>query len=79
MQGSTIVKQFELENEALFETWVSITRGDVDNPGDIIRDKFHSHYIFSDGRHDDFLKQADKDPTHVEHYRDGDAVIFAVK
>ncbi|KAA3657110.1 MAG: hypothetical protein DWQ04_29075 [Chloroflexi bacterium] len=70
---------FELENESLFETWVSITRGEVDNPGDTIRDKFDSDYIFSDVRHDDFLEQADKDPTLVELYRDDDAVIFAVK
>jgi len=63
----------------LFETWVSITRGEVDNPGDIIRDKFNSDYIFSDVRHDEFLKQADKDSNLVELYRDDDAVIFAVK
>jgi len=70
---------FELENESLFETWVSITRGEVDDPGDIIRDEFDSDYIFSDVRHDYFLEQADKDPTLVELYRDDDAVIFAVK
>ena len=70
---------FELENETLFETWVDITRGKVDNPGNIIRDTFHSDYIFSDLKHDNFIEQAEKDPSLVELYRDDDAVIFGVK
>ncbi len=68
----------ELENPILFEEWIDITKGRVDNPGLIIRDRFQAGYVFSDLKHSDFLKKAGEDMALQEVYRDDDAVIFAV-
>ncbi|GAB4283242.1 MAG: hypothetical protein Kow0080_37240 [Candidatus Promineifilaceae bacterium] len=68
----------ELYDKELFDLWVDITRGKVDNPGPIIRDTFGSQYIFSDLNHDSFMEKAEADPTIKELYRTDDAVIYMV-
>ncbi len=69
----------ELYNKSLYDQWVEITRGKVDNPGVVIRDTFGASYIFSDLNHDAFIEKAKADPLLEEVYRDEYAVIFAVK
>lgn len=69
----------ELHDPALFGTWVSITGGEVDQPGAVIRDRFGAGVVFSDLRHGDFLRQAERDPSLQEVFRNGDAVIFRVR
>lgn len=68
----------ELHDKELFDTWVAITRGQVENPGKIIREQFAADYIFSDLKHGSFEKQAQDDPNLIEIYRDDNAVIFRV-
>ncbi|MBK7893525.1 MAG: hypothetical protein IPJ90_01215 [Anaerolineaceae bacterium] len=68
----------ELEDEALFERWVAITRGNVEQPGTAIRDEFGAAYVFSDLNHDDFMDEAAADPLLQEVYRDDYAVIYRV-
>ncbi len=68
----------ELYDKELFDLWVDITRGKVDNPGPIIRDTFGSQYIFSDLNHNAFMEKAEADPTIEELYRTDDAVIYMV-
>ncbi len=68
----------ELYDKGLFDQWVEITRGKVENPSGLIRNRFGAQYVFSDTRHDSFLDRAAEDPDLVELYRDDDAVIFAV-
>ena len=63
----------------LFETWVQITRGQVDSPGAVIAGRFDADYVFSDLDHSDFLRLAAADPYLTEIYRDEYAVIFSVK
>jgi hypothetical protein len=63
---------------ALFAEWVSLTRGEVAQPGAAIRDRFNAAYVFSDLEHEAFLAQAAADPNLLEIYRDHDAVIFQV-
>lgn len=67
-----------LQNEALFDEWVDITRGRVDEPGRIIQEQFGASYVFSDLKHDGFIEEAEADPLLEEVYRDDDAVIYAV-
>jgi hypothetical protein len=62
----------------LFAEWVAITRGEVDQPGPVIGERFEADYVFSDLEHDAFLQQADIDPGLKEIYRDEYAVIYAV-
>ena len=68
----------QLEDEALYDEWVDITRGKVDAPGKSIRDTFGASFVFSDLRHERFLDEAASDPLLEEVYRDEFAVIFQV-
>ena len=68
----------ELHDEPLFDEWVAITRGKVENPSEPIRSRFDAQFVFSDTKHDSFLERAAEDPDLIELYRDEDAVVFAV-
>ncbi len=68
----------QLHDEDLYEEWVDITRGRVDKPGAIIRDRFGAAYVFSDLAHEAFMADAADDPLLEEIYRDEYAVIYAV-
>jgi hypothetical protein len=72
----TFMERYDAE---LFRLWVDITRGDVDEPGAVIRDRFGAEYVFSDLKHDDFIDEAAEDPLLEEVFRTDDAVIFAVR
>jgi hypothetical protein len=62
----------------LYELWVEITQGDVEQPSETIQQEFGAQYILTDLRHTGFLEQAGRDPGLEEVYRDGDAVVFRV-
>jgi hypothetical protein len=68
----------ELYDADLYDEWVDITRGRVENPGQVIKDRFGGDYVFSDLNHDNFIEQSENDPLLKELYRDDDAVIFTV-
>lgn len=69
----------QLEDPELFDEWVAITRGKVENPSAAIRSQFAAQYVFSDTKHEAFLERAADDPGLVELHRSDDAVVFAVK
>ncbi len=68
----------QLFDAALYDEWREITRGEVEDPGEIIRDRFGAAFVFSDLVHDEFLDVAAEDPSLQEIYRDDYAVIFAL-
>jgi hypothetical protein len=68
----------QLYDADLYDLWVEITQGDVDNPSQIIATTFDSRYIHTDLHHSDFLQVAAEDPGLREVYRDDQAVIFEV-
>lgn len=68
----------ELYDADLYEVWVDITRGRIEQPGQLIRERFGGQYVFSDLKHGDFIEQAEADPQLKELYRDDYAVIFAL-
>ncbi len=63
---------------ALYDTWVEISRGRVENPTSLIADNFGARYVHTDLLHEGFIQQAESDPRLVEVYRDQDAVIYQV-
>lgn len=69
----------ELQDPALFDAWVDITQGRVDNPSQQIREQFNATFIFSDLKHTSFLEVAEQDPSLVEVFRDEYGVVFHVK
>jgi hypothetical protein len=68
----------QLHDPQLYDTWVNITRGKVEQPGAIIRDRFGAHFIISDLEHEAFMGQASKDPLLREVHRDRYAVVYQV-
>jgi len=62
----------------LYDVWVKITRGEVEQPSQIILTRFSARYVHTDLNHKNFLRQAAKDPGLIAVYRDGQAVIFEV-
>ncbi len=61
---------------ALYDEWVALTRGQVDDPVPVIQGKFGADYIFSDLAHTELLDQLAEAPNAQEVYRDAYAVIF---
>ncbi len=68
----------QLYDADLYAVWVDITRGQVENPAQIIQENYGASYVLSDLLHEGFLNQADRDPRLQEVYRDGEAVIYRV-
>jgi hypothetical protein len=68
----------QLYDADLYDLWVDITQGDVENPSQIIATTFDSRYIHTDLNHGDFLQVAAEDAGLKEVYRDDQAVIFEV-
>ena len=62
----------------MYDLWVEITQGKVENPSGIILSTFESRYIHTDLKHGNFLRVAADDPGLREVYRDDQAVIFEV-
>ena len=68
----------QLYDPELYDLWVLITRGDVQQPSQFIANRFHAQYVHSDLKHGDFLRKAEQDPGLHEVYRDDQAVVFEV-
>ena len=68
----------QLYDPELYNVWVEITQGDVEEPSELIASTFASQYIHTDLNHEDFLLVAQEDPGLEEVYRDDQAVIFEV-
>jgi hypothetical protein len=68
----------QLYDARLYDLWVEITQGDVENPSQVIATTFDSQYIHTDLNHGDFLQVAARDSGLQEVYRDDQAVIFKV-
>jgi hypothetical protein len=68
----------QLFDSDLYELWEKITQGEVKHPSDFIFPRFGAAYVMSDLLHNDFIRQAEKDPGLREVYRDGDAVVYQV-
>lgn len=67
-----------LYNAELYDRWVEITRGEVDNPAEAIYAEFGSAYVLTDLHHEAFIQTAAEDPGLEEAYRDEDAMVYRV-
>lgn len=68
----------QLYDEELYQTWLRIARGDVEEPSALISSLFFAHYVHTDLLHQDFIKQAQKDSRLKEVYRDDQAIIYQI-
>lgn len=69
----------QMYNADLYEEWVDITRGQVEKPARLIRERFASEFVLTDLKHNNFLEIAQGDPGLVEVYRDEQAVVFELR
>ncbi len=68
----------QLYDAGLYDLWVDITRGKVEQPSQVILDAFGARYIHTDLNHGKFIDKASRDPGLKEVYRDNNAAIFEV-
>jgi len=69
----------QIKDPELFDQWVSITRGEVENPAHLIYQVFAAEYVLTDLSHKKLIDRAGDDPGMVEVYRDDEAIIFKVQ
>jgi hypothetical protein len=72
----TYMYQYE---PSLYLTWRSITRGQVDMPSSVIRDRFGSRYVITDRDHVSFYETAMADPAMHMVYRDALTIVFSIE
>jgi hypothetical protein len=68
----------QLYDPDMYDVWVEISNGNVEQPSKLISKAFDAQYVHTDLNHKDFLRMADQDPGLREVYRDGQAVIYEV-
>lgn len=68
----------QIKDEDLYELWVEITKGRVDEPGSSIYNRFAAEYALTDLAHTDFIDKAEVDDRLTEVYRDNEAIIYQV-
>ena len=68
----------QLYDQEMYDLWVLITRGEVQQPSQFIANQYHASFVHSDLKHGKFLSMASKDPGLQEVYRDDQAVVFQV-
>jgi len=68
----------QLYDPVLYDLWVLITRGNVDNPSNLISNKFSAQYVHTDLKHEKFIRVAENDPGLREVYRDDQAILYEV-
>jgi hypothetical protein len=67
-----------LYNGRLYEEWVDITQGEIEDPSEAIAGKFGGEYVFSDLDHEEFIDRADNDQGMSKVYEDEEAVIYQI-
>jgi hypothetical protein len=68
----------QLFDAAIYNQWIKITQGDVEQPSASIQSLFNTSYVMSDLNHKDFIDQAEADPGMELVYRDEEAVVFRI-
>jgi len=68
----------QLYDTELFDLYVDITQGKIDNPSVIIQEEFGCNFIHTDLFHNNFSKIANKDPKIKEVFRTEDSIIYQI-
>ena len=66
------------KDPALSKLYERITLGDESDPGPLIRDRFHSRYVFSDNGHDKFYNNAIESGWFEIVYEDEDCTVLHI-
>ncbi|MCC7208024.1 MAG: hypothetical protein IT323_12005 [Anaerolineae bacterium] len=69
----------ERADPALWQEWVAITRGEVEQPASVILKRFGARYVVSDTRHQAFERQAQNDPAMTLVYQDQYSLVWRIR
>lgn len=68
----------QIYDAELYDLWVEVTQGNVENLSQVITETFGARYVITDLDHADFLNKAANDPRMQEVHRDEFAVVFQI-
>lgn len=68
----------ELADQALWDEWIAIINGQVEQPAAVIHDVFGASYVISDRQRGAFVAQAQDDPNMRLVYRDEDNLVWEI-
>ncbi len=68
----------QMYDQDLYDLWVPLVRGEVNQPSQFIANVFHAKYVHTDLNHKAFIRKAEQDPYMMEVYRDPQNVIFQI-
>jgi hypothetical protein len=68
----------QVADPSLWNLWVSLTQGEVENPSAFIRQRFDASYVVSDTRHADFEQMALRDSAMTLVYEDDNSLIWQI-
>ena len=68
----------QIYDPELYDTWVALTRGDMQPISYVVAATFQARYIQTDLFHYDFIDLASEDDGLVEVYRDDQSIIYEV-
>ncbi len=68
----------ERADRSRWTQWVSITRGEIEQPSSLIQSIFGARYVVSDTRHHDFEVQAERDPAMQLVYEDAYSLVWEI-
>ena len=71
----TYLERADLE---LWTQWVAITRGEVEQPSNVIRSQFGAAYVVSDRSHEAFADRAADDPNMKLVYWDRNSMVWQI-
>ncbi len=69
----------QIKDPQLFNLWVELTQGEVDQPAREIFQNFAAQYVISDLKHERFIDQAQADAGFIEVYKDQEAIILMIQ
>jgi hypothetical protein len=68
----------ERADPELWDTWVALTRGEIERPSAVIRSAFGAAYVVSDTQHRAFADQAADDPGMRIVYQDEYSIVWQI-
>jgi hypothetical protein len=67
-----------LKDEKFYRLWEKITLAEVPDPSNAIVNQFHSHYVFTDTDHEEFIGLADHNKRFHRTYADRFTIVYRV-
>jgi hypothetical protein len=68
----------QIDNPELYEVWVALSQGKIDQPSQVIASRFGARLVVTDLNHAAFERRAQADPAMEEVYRDELSAVYRI-